>query len=88
MKLPGRIKTTATIANTDLEACCYFDYDPGDERNPEELTVWSVMHADLGEVIRASWPDEREVLEENLLIELHAILADQRELAQEHRRFG
>lgn len=72
MNLPKHISITAVIAGVDCEVACEYDYDPGDERNGEELTVTTAFFEDQGSILDDASEHERALMNESVLEKIHA----------------
>lgn len=85
--VPSYIDCTATIGGAELEVRCMFDYQPPapDVNVNEEVTLECVWFEDQGNLIGRMSPDEIEILEEDLLLEVRERIADEWELRQERR---
>lgn len=90
MRLPDLIEMTGTVRGIDCDLSCAFDFQPSElEVNcPASVTLTAAFCAGQGDVMDAMTADEIEVLEESLLMEVQALIAEDYEMQQDWRYYA
>jgi hypothetical protein len=90
MRLPDLIEMTGAVASGDCQLSCAFDFQPAEpEVNcPASVTLTAAYRVGQGDVMGAMSQDEIEVLEEALLIEVQALIAEDYEMQQDWRYYA
>lgn len=90
MRLPDLIEMTGTVRGLDCHLSCAFDFQPSEPsvNCSASVTLTAAYRVGHGNIMPAMTDDEVEVLEEALLMEVQALIAEDYEMQQDWRYYA